>query len=312
MKKSLNKPMAARNLALKDLAASIHVEMARQVALLKERNQPVSVAGVLLGESPALARIAANRGQACQQVGIDYTAYTLDQDTPAPKVDARLCALSNDPAISGISLLRDSEARVSQTRAIAQLNPRKDIEGIHPVSIGQLFSDPETSDCIHPLTAAVMATLTTHEIEVYGATVLIQANPRMVGLPLVAALTTRHATAILAPLESEVPAELYRCADLIITLGVIPGSITAKHLQNGVILFDLGAPGPGDSASQPGGGGAFAPEVAKVAQAILPAGEIALLETAFFLQNVVNCANDIDSENLAAVVKNLKDDTPFR
>ena len=108
--------------------------------------------------------------------------------------DERLTELSRDKSISGISLLRSGEATVSLIRAIQRLTPKKDIESIHPASIGHLFSDPETSECMHPLTAAVMATLTTHEIEIYGSTILIQANPRMVGLPLIAALAARHAT----------------------------------------------------------------------------------------------------------------------
>lgn len=284
--------MPARLLSIKDLASAVAEEAGQQARALAERGRPVSVVALQVGACPAAGRHVRDRAVLCEQAGISFELVEFGAEAGADTVAERLSDLSRNPQVTGVFVVLEAGARANRARLLEQLDARKDVEGEHPLSLARLIRDGADADGVHPMTAAVLAALDTHDIDVYDTTVLLMNHSLQTGMALTAALARRHCRPILCPHGTDVPAWALGAADLIVSGGGQRGAVHAEQLKAQAVLLDLSAPGPGDKAVCVTGGGVFADDVVDKVSAILPAGRLQPLERALFLQNAVTCARE--------------------
>jgi 5,10-methylene-tetrahydrofolate dehydrogenase/methenyl tetrahydrofolate cyclohydrolase len=290
--------MPARLLAVEELAASVTREAGVQIAAIRERNRPVHVKAVLLGEDPGAGRRVAAWGAACREAGAGFEVLHRPAGDAAG-LEECLERLGADAQVTGVLLAGGPDAEPLVGRARRWLPRGKDVLGEHPASLAEALADFTGADCVPPLVTAVLAAFETNEIDLYDRLVLVVGPSRRVGLPLVAALAEKHANVALVSAAAEEPGALLPAAEVILVAGGVPrGSLGAAGLRPGAVLLDLGPPAPGGAGQPAAGRGAFAPDALEAAGAVLPAGALEPMLKAAFLQNVALCARELESAGL--------------
>ncbi|MFW5856711.1 MAG: tetrahydrofolate dehydrogenase/cyclohydrolase catalytic domain-containing protein [Planctomycetota bacterium] len=284
--------MSPQLLAVTDLAASVRREAIREIEAIRGRKHPVAVAAVLVGDCPLTTRLLADRGRACQEAEVDFVTHAFPVNANPAEVEARLADLSNDPQTTGLLLALAPEAGPGEARLTRAMAPQKDLAGEHPAWLADLLA-PDGQHR-NPRLAAVLATLETHEIDLYDRAITVVGHATRLGWPLGAMLSHRHAAAItVVPPADTLPAGALVTADVLILHGVAPGVIGPDRVREGATVLDLSPSGPagGDEPAP----SALHPDAAARAGRLLPAGGLAPLEEALFLRNVATAAREAEA-----------------
>jgi methylenetetrahydrofolate dehydrogenase (NADP+)/methenyltetrahydrofolate cyclohydrolase len=201
------------------------------------------------GAAPALAvvqvagdsaseRYVRSIQKACSDVGIAFVHRLLPADSAQSALETSVRELSADRAISGILLQLPLPASLSSAGAIAQLDPRKDVDGVHPISAGLLA---QGLPCLLPNTpAGGMALLRRNGIALAGKRALVVGRSNIVGKPMALLLLQENATVTIAHSRTPDLAGTIRAAEIVIAAVGRAGLITGAMLRPGAVVVDFG------------------------------------------------------------------------
>jgi len=225
------------------VAARARLEVASEVAALTEAGVRPGLAVILVGDDPASAVYVAGKARACEEVGIAGQTLQLAATTTEEELLALLDLLNADPGIHGILVQSPLPPQISFEAVIGRLDPRKDVDGFHPVNAGKLFSGEE--DGFVPCTpAGVQELLRVYGIPTHGRECVVVGRSTIVGRPM-AALMVRdapagNATVTICHRYTHDLAAHCRRADILITAVGRPGLITADMIKPGAAVLDVG------------------------------------------------------------------------
>jgi putative two-component system hydrogenase maturation factor HypX/HoxX len=227
------------------------------------------------------------------EVGIAARLEHVQVDTSADELRARLVRLNQEQAIHGILVQMPLPAHLSPTMVAATIAASKDIDGISPLSAGNLLLGlpgflPSTA-------AAVMELLERTRTPLAGRQVVIISRSNVVGKPLALLLLRKHATVLICHSRTPHLAALTRQADVLVAAAGQPGMVTAEMVKPGAVVIDVGI-----NALPDGGivGDVDFASVREVAGAITPVpGGVGPLTNALLLKQCVQAAWQLTSEN---------------
>jgi methylenetetrahydrofolate dehydrogenase (NADP+)/methenyltetrahydrofolate cyclohydrolase len=204
-------------------------------------------------------------------------------------LEATVRELSADSAISGILLQLPLPAGLQSAGAIAQLDPRKDVDGVHPISAGLLA---QGLPCLVPNTpAGGMELLRRNNIPIAGKRALVVGRSNIVGKPMALLLLQEHATVTIAHSRTPDLASVVHEADIVVAAVGRAGLITGAMLRPGAVVIDFGINVLGDGTIV--GDVDFA-SAAEVAGAITPVpGGTGPVTNVMLLRNVLRAAQGI-------------------
>jgi putative two-component system hydrogenase maturation factor HypX/HoxX len=205
------------------------VEQQRQVPGLVIVRVGVEAASVVY--SQAILRMA-------KEVGITARLEYVPVHTSADEVHALLKQLNHDRAIHGILVQMPLPAHLSHTMVAATIAPSKDIDGISPLSAGNLLLG--LPGFVPSTAAAVMEMLERTRTPLEGKQVLIISRSNVVGKPLALMLLREHATVLICHSRTANLAALTRQADVLVAAAGQPGSVTAEMVKPGAVVIDVG------------------------------------------------------------------------
>jgi len=231
--------------------------------------------------------------KACGDIGIAFAHRLLPADTSQSTLEAAVHELSIDPAISGILIQLPLPAGLASAGAIAQLDPRKDVDGVHPVSAGLLVHG---LPCLLPNTpAGGMELLRRNEITLAGKHALVAGRSNIVGKPMALLLLQEHATVTIAHSRTPDLAGVIREAEIVVAAVGRAGLITGAMLRPGAVVVDFGINVLGDGSMV--GDVDFA-SAAEVAGAITPVpGGTGPVTNVMLLRNVLKAANELRAKS---------------
>jgi methylenetetrahydrofolate dehydrogenase (NADP+) / methenyltetrahydrofolate cyclohydrolase len=176
--------------------------------------------------------------KACGDIGITFLYRLLPTNTDQATLEATVRALSADHTISGILIQLPLPAGLAASGAIAQLDPHKDVDGVHPLSAGLLS---QGLPCLLPNTpAGGMELLRRNEITLAGKRAVVVGRSNIVGKPMALLLLQEHATVTIAHSRTPDLAEVVRAADIVVAAVGRPGLITGAMLRPGAVVLDFG------------------------------------------------------------------------
>jgi methylenetetrahydrofolate dehydrogenase (NADP+)/methenyltetrahydrofolate cyclohydrolase len=176
--------------------------------------------------------------KSCDDVGITCIVHVLPADTEQVALEARIQALSDDRQISGVLVQMPLPAGLDAQRVIAQLDPRKDVDGVHPTNTGRLA---QGLPCFVPNTpAGGMELLRRNRIGLSGRRVVVVGRSNIVGKPMALLLLAEHATVTIAHSRTPDLAAVLREADLVVAAAGRAGLITGAMLRPGAVVVDFG------------------------------------------------------------------------
>lgn len=235
--------MTARIISGTEIARQITEEVRLEVENLKTRHGVTpGLATVLVGEDPASQVYVGAKAKACASLGI----YSERHDLPAATSEAKLLELveklNHDPRIHGILVQSPVPPHINESKVIFAINPDKDVDGFHPVSVGRMvIGEPGFLPCTPH---GIQVLLERSGVRTEGADVVVVGRSNIVGKPIANILLQKargaNATVTICHSATKDMASHTRRADIIIAAIGKPKFITADMVKEGVVVIDVG------------------------------------------------------------------------
>ncbi|HEY8486465.1 MAG TPA: bifunctional methylenetetrahydrofolate dehydrogenase/methenyltetrahydrofolate cyclohydrolase FolD [Limnochordales bacterium] len=229
----------ARILDGKALAARIRQEVAAQVQALQARTDRLpGLAVLLVGDDPASAIYVRNKRRACEEAGIRSWVYHLPADTPAQVLRERIDELNAREDVHGILLQLPLPGHLAAEEFLERIDPRKDVDGFHPVNVGRLASGrPYLVPCTP---AGVLALLDHAGVPLEGARAVVVGRSTIVGRPTALLLLGRNATVTICHSRTRDLPAICREADVLVAAVGRPELVKGSWLRPGAVVVDVG------------------------------------------------------------------------
>ena len=223
------------------LAQRIQTQLAQQVIELRERSGVTpQLAAVLAGDDPASAQYVRMKRRACARVGIESQTQELDAGSSQAQFEAVVQAFNVDPAVHGILVQLPLPPQIDEQAALALVSLEKDVDGFHPVHIGQLAMKGREPAFAPATPSGVMVMLADVGVTLAGAHAVVLGRSNIVGLPLAMMLQKANATVTLCHSHTRDLPALVRQADVLIAALGRPRFVQAEWLKPGVTVIDVG------------------------------------------------------------------------
>ena len=236
--------MSARLIDGKAIAEQINSETAAAIARLKSgRNLTPGLAVVLVGENPASKAYVSSKDKMCARLGMRSVRIDLPATTTQAQLLAKIHALNLDHAIHGILVQSPLPPQISEEAIFLAVDPRKDVDGFHPLNVGKLALGDNTG--FAPCTpAGVHELLIRSGVEIEGAHVVVLGRSRIVGRPVSLLLSHKapnaNATVTVAHSRSRDLAGICRSADILVAAIGVPYFVKAGMVREGAVVIDVG------------------------------------------------------------------------
>ena len=264
----------------------IFTDLRVRVAALRERGVVPGLATVIVGDDPGSHAYVRGKHSDCAKVGI----VSIRRDLPASTSQAELLdvvdELNADPACTGYIVQLPLPSGLDTGVVLERMDPDKDADGLHPVSLGRLvLGEPGPLPCTP---RGIVELLRRFDVPLAGANVTVIGRGLTVGRPLGLLLTRRseNATATLCHTATkDLAAEVAR-ADIVVAAAGRPGLVTAEMVKPGAAVLDVGI-----TRTDAGLVGDVDPGVREVAGFLAPVpGGVGPMTRAMLLANVVDAA----------------------
>ena len=230
--------MSARILNGLKIRDEIQQELAGEIATLKTRGVTPGLAAVLVGENPASQIYVRSKVKACESLGL----YSEKLERPASITTDDLLELIDSlncrDEIDGILVQLPLPPQVETRRVLEAVDPRKDVDGFHPVSVGHLVAGRNGLVACTP--AGIMEILRRSQIPVSGARAVVIGRSDIVGKPMALLLLHQHATVTICHSRTRDLASVAREADILVAAMGRAAFVTADFIRPGATVIDVG------------------------------------------------------------------------
>ena len=277
------------------IAEKVYVDLRREVADLKSRGATPGLAVILVGDNPASRAYVRSKDKMCRDLSLHSVKLELPASTTQDELLARVEELNRDPAIHGILVQSPPPKQIDEPAIVRALDPRKDVDGFHPVNVAKLaLGDPTGFVPCTPLGCHRL--LVESKIDISGAHVVVLGRSMIVGKPLALLLMQKgiDATVTVVHSRSKDLATITRSADILIAAIGRAEFVKAEHVREGAVVIDVGINRVDDPTIERGyrlvGDVAF-DDVAKKAGAITPVpGGVGPMTIAMLMSNTIKAA----------------------
>jgi len=234
--------MSAKIIDGKQIAADIREELTTEVAGLKEQGIVPGLGVILVGADPASQSYVTAKERACKNIGIYSDDNRLSAETTQEELLALVDQMNNDPKINGILVQLPLPKHINEATVLLAINPDKDVDGFHPMSVGKMMIGEDT---FLPCTPhGILQLLSRSGVETSGAHVVVVGRSNIVGKPVANMLLQKkdgaNATVTLCHTRTKDVGHFTRQADIIIAASGWPNTITADMVKEGVVVIDVG------------------------------------------------------------------------
>jgi methylenetetrahydrofolate dehydrogenase (NADP+)/methenyltetrahydrofolate cyclohydrolase len=273
------------------IAAALRKKVADEVARLSRDHSLVpGLAVVLVGDDPASSIYVRSKVRRTAEAGVHSSDHRLPAGISQADLRATIARLNADPKVHGILLQLPLPPHLDAAAAIEAIDPKKDVDGLHPETVGRLASGMPTLVPCTPQACIILAK-TVHG-SLAGLEAVVVGRSNIVGKPLAQLLLAENATVTVAHSKTRDLPGVCRRADLLIAAVGRPELVRGSWIKPGATVLDVGInrlAGDGDKPRLVGDV-AFA-EAVEVAGAITPVpGGVGPMTIACVLVNTVRAA----------------------
>jgi methylenetetrahydrofolate dehydrogenase (NADP+)/methenyltetrahydrofolate cyclohydrolase len=221
------------------IAEQIRREVAQEVEQLSLEHQVrPCLAAVRVGDDPASAVYVRNKIRASEEVGIRSEHHALPATTTEIELMDLIAELNTRGEVDGILVQLPLPREIEEMRIIEAIDPEKDVDGFHPVSIGRLAMGRPTFVPCTP--AGIIELLDRSKIPVSGANACVVGRSQIVGRPMAQLLLQRDATVTICHSRTRDLAAVTRQAEILVVAIGKPGFIGREHIKPGATVIDVG------------------------------------------------------------------------
>ena len=236
----------------KQVAADVRADVAKKVAELKTRGIEACLAVILVGENPASVSYVTGKQKALAEVGMKDRSVHLPEATSEAELLKLIDQLNADTTVHGILVQLPLPKHINEDKVIMAISPEKDVDGFHPVNVGNmLIGRPGYLPCTPH---GVIVLLRKAGIETSGKHAVVIGRSNIVGKPVAALLARKdvNCTVTMCHTGTKNMAEITRQADIIVVASGRPHTLTADMVKEGAVVIDVGVNRIPDSSKKSG------------------------------------------------------------
>jgi len=235
--------MTAQIISGTEIAKQIREELKQEIAELKDKHNLIpGLATVLVGEDPASQSYVSGKEKTSLALGIYSERHDLPAETTQEELLALIDKLNKDPKIHGILVQLPLPKHLNETEVLYAVDPKKDVDGFHPVNVGKLMiGEPDYLPCTPH---GIQQLLIRAGVKLDGAEVVVVGRSNIVGKPIANILLQKkegaNATVTVCHTRTRDISFHTKRADILIVAAGRPKAITADMVKEGVVVIDVG------------------------------------------------------------------------
>lgn len=223
----------------KALAQKMQQELAAKVNNLKQKKGIVpGLAVILVGDDPASQVYVRNKERTALTVGFKSETVRLSEFICQEELIAVIERYNADNTIHGILVQLPLPNHINDKKIILAIDPKKDVDGFHPMNTGHLWSGRPLMVPCTP--SGIMELLREYNVNLEGKHAVIIGRSNIVGKPMAQLLLDKNATVTLTHSRTRQLEEVCRCADVLIVAIGQGHFITKQYIKDGAIVIDVG------------------------------------------------------------------------
>ena len=205
---------------------------------LRALGRPPRLVSISVGDSPAAELYVRNQSRQAEAAGIAFDSRSFPATIDLDALLAEIAALNADPAVNGLIIQRPLPPHIPVRLLQRAVDPGKDVEGMHPASIGDIvYNDLALGPCTAVAAVEILKTL---PLPVQGLDVTVIGHSEIVGKPIAFLLMGLGATVTVCHHMTRSVAMHSRRADAVFVAVGRPGLVTGEMLKPGAALIDIG------------------------------------------------------------------------
>lgn len=222
----------------KAISQQIKDELKEKAAKLKASGMDITLAVIQVGDDPASSVYVRNKKKGCEYIGIGSVSYELPGDISQKELLDLIEELNQKKEINGILVQLPLPAHIDEDTVIKSIDPKKDVDGFHPQSVGALcIGQPGFVSCTP---AGVIQLLKRSGIEIEGKECVVLGRSNIVGKPMAILLLRENATVTVAHSRTKSLKDVTKRADILIAAVGKAKMITSDYIKEGAVVIDVG------------------------------------------------------------------------
>src|SRR5215467_13177479 len=220
------------------IGAQIRAEVGEAAQKLTSAGVRPGLAVILAGNDPASAIYVRNKVKACEQLGIHSEKITPPDSVTTEELLAIVEGLNRRDQIDGILVQLPLPKQVDARKVLLAVSPEKDVDGLHPVNVGNLVTQrPGLAPCTP---SGVIEILKRSNIPIEGQNAVVVGRSDLVGKPVAMLLLNAHATVTICHSKTRNLPAVCRQADILVAAIGKAGMVTKDFVRPGAVVIDVG------------------------------------------------------------------------
>ncbi|MGR3362584.1 MAG: bifunctional 5,10-methylenetetrahydrofolate dehydrogenase/5,10-methenyltetrahydrofolate cyclohydrolase [Maritimibacter harenae] len=222
----------------KTIAAKMREEVAAEARALSDLGWSPRLVSISVGDAAASDIYVRNQKKNAESTGVEFEARTYPETTSLEQLIGILQGLNHDPRVNGIIIQRPLPAHIPVKVLQKAVHPLKDVEGMHPASIGNIvYNDLALGPCTAVAAVEILKTL---PLSLEGLTVTVIGHSEIVGKPIAFLLMGLGATVTVCHHMTRSVAMHSRASDAVFVAVGRAGLVTGDMIKPGAAVIDIG------------------------------------------------------------------------
>lgn len=222
----------------KKISQEIKDELKLQVEQMKAEGVEKCLAVIQVGNDPASSVYVGNKKKACAYVGVKSLSYELPEDTSEEELLTLVKELNARADVDGILVQLPLPKHINEEKVLLAIDPNKDVDGFHPVSVGNLsIGRPGYVSCTP---AGVIQLLKRSGIEIEGKECVVLGRSNIVGKPMSMLLLRENGTVTTCHSRTVNLKEVTKRADILVVAIGKPKFLDESYVKEGAVVIDVG------------------------------------------------------------------------
>ena len=281
------------------IAENVYGQLRHDISELKSQGVTPGLAVILVGDNAASRAYVRSKDKVSRDLGLHSVKLELPAATTQEELLQKVGELNRDPAVHGILVQSPPPKQIDEAAIVRALDPRKDVDGFHPVNVAKLAMGDRTG--FVPCTPlGVQRLLLDSKVEIAGAHIVVLGRSMIVGKPVALLLMQKgqggDATVTVVHSRSKNLAAITRSADILIAAIGQARFVKAEHVRDGAVVIDVGINRVDDANSERGYrlvGDVDFEQVAEKSAAITPVpGGVGPMTIAMLMSNTVKACRE--------------------
>ncbi|HEO3634068.1 bifunctional methylenetetrahydrofolate dehydrogenase/methenyltetrahydrofolate cyclohydrolase [Streptococcus agalactiae] len=223
----------------KALSQKMQAELGRKVERLKEQHGIIpGLAVILVGDNPASQVYVRNKERSALEAGFKSETLRLSESISQEELIDIIHQYNEDKSIHGILVQLPLPQHINDKKIILAIDPKKDVDGFHPMNTGHLWSGrPMMVPCTP---AGIMEMFREYHVDLEGKHAVIIGRSNIVGKPMAQLLLDKNATVTLTHSRTRNLSEVTKEADILIVAIGQGHFVTKDFVKEGAVVIDVG------------------------------------------------------------------------